>query len=103
VSNATLLRFFVIHVLLPIIVAILAIVHIILLHDSGSSQPQGIGGLIENCRFNSNAIIKDLYFCSLFLGFLSVLIIFFFPNFLGHSDNYIRANPLVTPKHIVPE
>lgn len=102
VDNATLNRFFSIHYLLPFIIAALALVHLYILHIYGSGNPLGINSKIDSLSFYPYFYVKDLYSFILFiLGF--ALIICFFPNLLGHSDNYIEANPMVTPVHIVPE
>ena len=102
VDNATLNRFFSIHYFLPFIIAALALVHLYVLHIYGSGNPLGINSKIDSLSFYPYFYVKDLYSFILFL-LVFVLIICFFPNFLGHSDNYIEANPMVTPVHIVPE
>jgi ubiquinol-cytochrome c reductase cytochrome b subunit len=102
VDNATLNRFFSLHFTFPFVIAALVAVHILLLHRDGSNNPLGIDFQIDNSTFHPYYIVKDLYGTVLFLAFFSVFV-FFFPNYLGHSDNYIEANPLVTPAHIVPE
>jgi quinol-cytochrome oxidoreductase complex cytochrome b subunit len=102
VGNATLNRFFSLHYLLPFVIAALSIVHLYLLHMVGSGNPLGINSKIDCLPFYPYSYIKDIYSLILFLlGFTIVL--FFSPNLLGHSDNYIEANPMVTPVHIVPE
>lgn len=102
VNNATLNRFFSLHYLLPFILTALVIVHLYLLHENGSTNPSGINTYSNNIRFYPYLYVKDLL---AFFGmlFLFGLLVFFFPNSLGHPDNYIPANPLVTPPHIVPE
>ena len=102
VDNATLNRFFSIHYLLPFIIAALALVHLYILHIYGSGNPLGINSKIDSLSFYPYFYVKDLYSFILFL-LVFALIICFFPNLLGHSDNYIEANPMVTPVHIVPE
>lgn len=103
VDNATLNRFFSLHYLLPFIIAGLAATHIGLLHKDGSNNPVGItSNEVETVIFYPYFYVKDLFaFLSLLLIFS--VFVFFFPNVLGHADNYIPANPLVTPAHIVPE
>lgn len=102
VDNATLNRFFSIHYFFPFIIAALSLVHLYLLHISGSGNPLGINSKIDSLPFYPYSYIKDVY--SLIIFFLVfALIVFFIPNVLGHSDNYIEANPMVTPTHIVPE
>jgi len=80
----------------------LIFIHLILLHLRGSTNP--IGNLTINDRidFHPYFIIKDAFGFFLFV-FFYFIIIFYYSNTLGHSDNYIMANPLVTPTHIVPE
>jgi len=102
VDNATLNRFFSLHYLLPFVIAGLAILHIIFLHEHGSSSPTGLYPKNDNVSFNPYFIIKDLFGFWVFFGIFFIFV-FFYPNVLGHTDNYIPANPLVTPTHIVPE
>jgi len=102
VDNPTLNRFFSLHYLLPFALAGLAIVHLNLLHVSGSTNPLGLYKNTDKIGFYPYFYIKDL------LAFLSMLtifafLVFFMPNYLGHPDNYILANSLVTPAHLVPE
>ncbi len=102
VDNPTLKRFYTIHFLMPFIILALALLHITLLHHWGSNSPLGIGAKLDNRRFTPYFFVKDFsffFFFALFAGYF----IFFAPNVLGHPDNYIPANPLVTPEHIVPE
>lgn len=102
VSNATLNRFFSLHYLLPFVLAALAVVHLIALHEHGSNNPLGVDSNIDKLPFHPYYSIKDLFGYGVFsIGF--VYLIFFEPNLLGHPDNYIPANPLVTPAHIQPE
>jgi quinol-cytochrome oxidoreductase complex cytochrome b subunit len=102
VDNATLNRFFSLHYFLPFIIAALAVIHLALLHENGSTNPSGVDFGGDYIFFYPYFYVKDLFG---FLIFLLVFTIFisFYPNALGHSDNYIPANPLVTPAHIVPE
>ena len=102
INNATLNRFFSLHYLLPFIIIGLVGIHILFLHEHGSNNPLGIISDFDKSPFSPYYIIKDLYGIILFLIFFSIFI-FFFPNTLGHPDNYLPANPLVTPPHIVPE
>ena len=102
VSNATLNRFFSLHYLLPFILAALAMLHMITLHQHGSSNPNGITGNVDRVPMHPYFLFKDLVTIFLFFLVLSI-IIFFYPNLLGHSDNYIPANPMSTPASIVPE
>lgn len=102
VNNATLNRFFSLHYLLPFILAALALLHMITLHQHGSSNPNGITGNVDRVPMHPYFIYKDLVTIFLFFLVLSI-IIFYYPNLLGHSDNYIPANPMSTPASIVPE
>ena len=102
VSNATLNRFFSLHYLFPFILALLAIIHIVLLHENGSNSPIGINPNSDKVPFHSYYSSKDLYGFVLLFILLSVLV-FYVPNILGDPENYIKANPLVTPVHIMPE
>jgi len=102
VSNATLNRFFSLHYLLPFILAALAMLHMITLHQHGSSNPNGITGNVDRVPMHPYFMFKDLVTIFFFFLALSV-IIFYYPNLLGHSDNYIPANPMSTPASIVPE
>lgn len=103
VDNATLNRFFSFHYLLPFLLVGLVIVHIFLLHEDGSNNPLGTDIVkIDKAPFSPYFMIKDLFGIIIFLIFFSLLICVA-PNILGHPDNYVPANPLVTPAHIVPE
>lgn len=102
VSNATLGRFFSFHYLFPFILAAFVLIHIIFLHEAGSNSPLGLNVSSDKISFHNYFIIKDLLgFIVLFI-FLSI-IIFYYPNVLGDPENYIKANSLVTPVHIMPE
>jgi quinol-cytochrome oxidoreductase complex cytochrome b subunit len=103
IDNATLTRFFSLHFFLPFIIAALVAVHFILLHEKGSNNPLGIAFKgIDSVPFTPHFVIKDFFGIVLFFLFFAIFI-FFLPNTLGHPDNYIPANPMVTPTHIVPE
>ena len=102
VDNATLNRFYTIHFLLPFLIAGVVILHIALLHQHGSSNPLGICTKLDSVSFYPYFVIKDIFGLMIFLTFFGI-IVFFYPNVLGHPDNYIPANALVTPAHIVPE
>jgi len=102
VDNATLNRFFSLHFLLPFIIVGLVIAHIAFLHKDGSNNPIGADSSVDKISFYPYFYFKDLFSALIFVLFFSVFV-FFFPNMLGHSDNYIGANPMVTPAHIVPE
>jgi ubiquinol-cytochrome c reductase cytochrome b subunit len=103
VNNATLNRFFALHFILPFILAVLVLLHLIVMHDTvGSSNPIGLSGNYDRIAFAPYYLFKDLITIFIFIIGLS-LFIFFMPNVLGDSDNYIMANPMQTPAAIVPE
>jgi ubiquinol-cytochrome c reductase cytochrome b subunit len=102
VDNATLNRFFSLHYLMPFLIAGVTLAHLSLLHGAGSNNPLGINTNVDTIPFYPYFYVKDLFSFLLLLAFFSFFV-FFYPNALGHSDNYIPANPLVTPAHIVPE
>jgi len=102
VDNATLNRFFSLHYLLPFIIAAIATIHIVILHEHGSNNPLGINSIIDKISFYPYFHVKDLLGFIIFFIFFAYFI-FYNPNILGHPDNYIPANPMVTPPHIVPE
>ena len=102
VDNATLTRFFTFHFLLPFIIAALVIVHLIFLHRKGSRNPLGLKSNLDKIPFHPYFSSKDL------LGFIFIfwtlfIIVIYFPYTLGDTENFIPANPLVTPVHIQPE
>ena len=102
VDNATLNRFFSLHYLFPFIILALVLIHLVFLRENSSNNPLGVEFTVDYLYFYPYYWIKDLLgvFCFfLFFG----LFVFFSPNYLGHPDNYIMANPMVTPPHIVPE
>ena len=102
VNNATISRFYALHFLLPFVLIALVVVHLIYLHVNGSSNPLGISTNNEKLPFHPYFIFKDIYGFIIVI-FILVYIITVMPNTLGHSDNYIPADPLVTPSSIVPE
>lgn len=102
VDNATLNRFFAIHFVLPFIVAAVAIIHIIFLHQTGSNNPLGINPDRDRIPFHSYYSIKDALGYSIALS-LFLIITLFAPDLLTDPENFIVANPLVTPIHIKPE
>jgi ubiquinol-cytochrome c reductase cytochrome b/c1 subunit len=101
VSNATLIRFFSLHYLLPFIITGIIFVHLILLHTVTSTNPTQISSP-DKMTFHPYFTFKDIFALTATLLFFLILV-YFYPNVLGHSDNFIPANPLVTPPHIVPE
>jgi ubiquinol-cytochrome c reductase cytochrome b subunit len=102
VSSATINRFFSLHFTLPFILAALVAGHLLYLHTSGSSNPIGTTGLADKTPFHPYFSFKDLVTVYLFFIFFT-LIVFYAPDKLGHSDNYIEANSMQTPASIVPE
>ena len=103
VNNATLNRFFSLHFVLPFVLAALALMHLIVLHDSaGSGNPLGVSGNYDRLPFSPYFLFKDLITIYIFIIVLC-LFVFFMPNFLGDSENYVMANPMQTPPAIVPE
>jgi ubiquinol-cytochrome c reductase cytochrome b subunit len=103
VNNATLTRFFALHFVLPFVLAALALMHLIALHDSaGSGNPLGVSGNYDRLPMAPYFLFKDLITIFLFIIVLSILV-FFMPNLLGDSENYVMANPMQTPPAIVPE
>jgi len=102
VGKPTLNRFFSLHFFLPFIISGLSLLHLALLHKDGSSNPIGSNKNLDTIPFYPYFYVKDLLSFFIFL-FFYLLLIFFYPNLLGHPDNYILANSLVTPAHIVPE
>ena len=102
VDNATLNRFFSFHYLFPFIIAALSLIHLALLHQDGSGNPLGINSAVDKIPMYPYFIIKDLFGITIFIIFFAFFV-YFYPNLLGHPDNYIEANPMVTPAHIVPE
>ena len=105
VDNPTLTRFFSLHYLFPFLILGLVILHIWALHVPGNNNPIGIDikkPSNDTVPFHPYIVIKDLFALLIFL-IVFAFFVFYSPNILGHSDNYIEANPLVTPAHIVPE
>jgi len=103
VNNATLNRFFALHFVLPFVLAALALMHLIALHDTvGSGNPLGVSGNYDRIPFAPYYLFKDLITIFLFILILSIFV-FFMPNVLGDSENYVMANPMQTPPAIVPE
>jgi ubiquinol-cytochrome c reductase cytochrome b/c1 subunit len=104
VGNPTLNRFYSLHYLLPFVIVGVVVLHIWALHTVGQNNPAGIEPKTDGdtVAFTPYATIKDGFFMACFLV-LFAWFVFYIPNYLGHSDNYIPANPAVTPTHIVPE
>ena len=105
VDSPTLTRFYALHYLFPFLILGLVILHIWALHIPGNNNPVGIDvkkPSKDTVPFHPYIVIKDLFALLVFLT-LFAFFVFYAPNLLGHPDNYIEANPLVTPTHIVPE
>jgi ubiquinol-cytochrome c reductase cytochrome b subunit len=104
IDNPTLNRFYALHYLLPFVIVAVVALHVVALHVHGSNNPLGIDpkGPQDTVPFHPYYTMKDgfgvVVFLIIFAGFT-----FFAPDYMGHPDNYIPANPLVTPEHIVPE
>jgi ubiquinol-cytochrome c reductase cytochrome b subunit len=102
VDNPTLTRFFSLHFLLPFVVAFIRALHLLFLHQTGSNNPLGLNRNFDKIRFHPYFSTKDVF------GFFAMLCLLFLiclgsPWFLGDPENFIPANPLVTPVHIQPE
>nr|ALO76202.1 cytochrome b [Trox sp. TRO01] len=102
VDNATLTRFFTLHFLLPFIVLALMMIHLLFLHQTGSNNPLGLNSNIDKIPFHPYFTYKDV-FGFIILMMMLVLLVLINPYLLGDPDNFIPANPLVTPVHIQPE
>jgi len=102
VDNPTLMRFFIFHFITPFIIAAVSLSHLFFLHKNGSGSNIGVSDNVFFMSFYPYFYVKDLFGFFIFVLFFSYFV-FFNPNYLGHPDNYIPANPLVTPAHIVPE
>nr|QCZ36086.1 cytochrome b [Triops cancriformis] len=102
VDNPTLTRFFTIHFLLPFIVAGMTMIHLLFLHQTGSNNPIGVASDLDKIPFHPYFSIKDVVGFLIMMGTLTILSLLN-PYLLGDPDNFIPANPLVTPAHIQPE
>ncbi len=104
VDNPTLNRFYSLHYLLPFMIAGVVVLHIWALHVPGNGNPTGVPvkSKEDTVAFHPYYTAKDLFGLTVFLV-LFAWVVFYIPNFLGHADNYVAANPLKTPPHIVPE
>jgi len=102
VDYPTLSRFFTFHFLIPFLVSAITIFHIFYLHQTGSNNPLGISSRPDSVPFHSYFRYKDIFgFCVLLR--LLIFVILFYPSVLGEADNFIPANAIITPAHIVPE
>lgn len=104
VDNPTLNRFFSLHYLLPFMIFGVVILHVWAFHTTGNNNPTGVQpkSKQDTIPFHPYYTVKDLFAIVVFMIFFAWFV-FYLPNYLGHADNYIEANPLVTPSHIVPE
>lgn len=104
VGNPTLNRFFSLHYLLPFVLVGIVILHIWAFHTTGNNNPVGVDpkSKKDTIPFHPYYTVKDLLAIVVFMIFFSWFV-FYLPNYMGHPDNYIEANPLATPAHIVPE
>jgi quinol-cytochrome oxidoreductase complex cytochrome b subunit len=104
VGNPTLNRFYSLHYLLPFVITGVVVLHVWALHMVGQNNPTGVDPKTEKdtVAFTPYATVKDGFFIALFC-IVYAWFVFYIPNYLGHSDNYIMANPGQTPTHIVPE
>lgn len=102
IDNATLNRFYSFHFLLPFIILAFSIIHLLFLHKTGSNNPLGIKNNTDKIPFHPYFTFKDI-FGFIILFFLLILLILNSPYYLSDPDNFIPANPLVTPPHIQPE
>nr|YP_010125562.1 cytochrome b [Sinopodisma qinlingensis]APX55781.1 cytochrome b [Sinopodisma qinlingensis] len=102
VDNATLNRFFTFHFVLPFIIAAMAAIHLFFLHQTGSNNPLGLDGNIEKIPFHPYFTFKDSI-TFIFMTSLLIMLCLINPYLLGDPDNFVPANPLVTPVHIQPE
>nr|QWX94877.1 cytochrome b [Cebrenis supina] len=102
VNNATLTRFFTLHFLLPFIIAAMVIIHLLFLHQTGSNNPLGINSNYDKIPFHPYFSIKDLM-GMMFMLTLFIILVLLEPRLLGDPENFIPANPMVTPVHIQPE
>ena len=105
VGNPTLNRFFSLHYLLPFMIAGVVVLHVWALHVAGQNNPAGVEVKSvdrDTVPFTPYATVKDAFGLSVFLLFF-MWFVFYIPNYLGHADNYLMADPLKTPEHIVPE
>ncbi len=104
VGGPTLNRFFALHYLLPFVIVAIVMLHLVALHVHGSNNPTGVEvkSKSDTIPFHPYYTIKDFVGFGVY-GILLAYFVFYQPNYLGHPDNYIPANPMVTPEHIVPE
>lgn len=102
VGNATLNRFFALHFLVPFIASALAVIHLLFLHQTGSNNPLGLNRNSDKVIFHSYYTTKDSVGFVVALALLCIIVLYA-PIYLGDPENFIQANPIVTPVHIKPE
>nr|DBA07048.1 TPA_asm: cytochrome b [Neodiprion lecontei] len=102
INNATLTRFFTLHFIIPFIIIMMTIIHLMFLHNTGSSNPLGTNSDIDKMPFQPYFLLKDIVGFIL-MYFILIYIILMNPNMLGDPDNFNPANPMITPPHIKPE
>jgi len=102
VDNATLNRFFALHFLIPFVIAAISAIHLLFLHQTGSNNPLGLPSDSDKVPFHIYYSTKDLVGIIVLLTTLTAITLFY-PTVLGDPENFIPANPLVTPVHIIPE
>nr|YP_009859629.1 cytochrome b [Iphisa elegans]QKK36727.1 cytochrome b [Iphisa elegans] len=102
VDNPTLTRFFTLHFTLPFILAGTSMLHLLMLHETGSNNPLGLNSNTDKIPFHPYFIYKDLFGVAITLT-VFLMVVLFTPNMLGDPENFIPANPMTTPKHIKPE
>nr|AKM70234.1 cytochrome b [Anoecia fulviabdominalis] len=102
INNATLTRFFSIHFILPFIIILFTIIHLISLHNTGSNNPLGINSNFDKINFSPYFIIKDLIGLIMFM-WMFIILTLIFPFLLNDHNNFVTANPMITPNHIQPE
>nr|YP_010035846.1 cytochrome b [Acropteris iphiata]QQQ89082.1 cytochrome b [Acropteris iphiata] len=102
IDNATITRFFTIHYLMPLLIAMMTMLHLLYLHNTGSNNPLGINKNCDKIPFNKYFIYKDLI--SMMILIMTIMLLTFMsPNLMTDSENYIKANSMITPLHIKPE
>ena len=102
ISAPTLTRFYTVHFVLPFVIVGMTFVHLALLHKVGSSSPIGSDTNVDDIPFYPYFVLKDLFALSVYLLVFSIFV-FYYPNVLNHPDNYVHADPMRTPPHVVPE
>nr|YP_011010171.1 cob [Hermatobates djiboutensis]WPW46695.1 cob [Hermatobates djiboutensis] len=102
VSNATLTRFFTLHFLLPFIIAAMSMIHLLFLHQTGSNNPMGTNSNYDKMPFHPYFSVKDIMGMTIMM-FMFLMLNLWEPRMLGDPENFIPANPMVTPVHIQPE